>query len=328
MKYIYSVYIKNKSMLRVIKPIRYLMRSQLYNGSFPSLIIGITYKCTSECPHCAVHHLRKGEKELTTNEIKSVINQAIGQGAFLLSLTGGEPMLREDLIEIVKYASSNFMLINLNTDGCLLTEKKIVELKENGLDLLSLSIDSPYPNIHDKLRNNEGCFDKIKRLIAFANKIGLFTQISTYATKQNINNGELKQIIELGRKLGSAVRVIPFVSVRKNVKSKYMVLDKQSYKKLHTMLDPPFVHKECIFSTCPVMMYIYVSPYGDVQPCPFMHLSFGNVRHSSFKVLSHKLIQSHLFKRYSKTCYVYDEDFCNNFLKNRNGINYYSNYKK
>jgi len=94
------------------------------------LMLGVTYRCQFACNHCAVNsYIKKGQKELTTDEIKSLIDQS--SNLFALNLIEGEPTLRKDILEIIEYASDKAILITIDSNGIVITKEYAQYLKKN-----------------------------------------------------------------------------------------------------------------------------------------------------------------------------------------------------
>jgi len=117
----------------------------------------ITRKCGCDCEHCA---MSDGEYELTTDEIKNVIDQALDMGTFVITFTEGDPLLRSDLFELIEYIDRNRAIANIFTPGLEMTPENASRLKESGLHNLLISIYSTDPSKHDAVRRVDGAFEK------------------------------------------------------------------------------------------------------------------------------------------------------------------------
>ncbi len=123
------------------------------------LMFGITYNCQLKCPHCCVgSYENEPNRELSTDEIKDVLDQSAK--AFVVNFFGGEPTMRPDIMELIKYASERAVYVFCDTNGLKITRDYAKQLKEHGLEMLYVSIDSPIPEKHDELRGVKGTFEK------------------------------------------------------------------------------------------------------------------------------------------------------------------------
>lgn len=171
----------------------------------------LTRSCVLSCRHCRASALNKSyANELSTNECKKVIDSLAAMGHCIVILTGGEPMLRDDLYEIAGYGNQLGLRMVMATCGTLLNTSKCAELRKAGIARISLSIDGATAQSHDAFRGVNGAFDGLIRGIGAARDSGLEFQINTTITKSNLH--ELPDIYSLAVKLG-AVSFHPFLLV-------------------------------------------------------------------------------------------------------------------
>lgn len=123
-------------------------------------------------------------KEASTEDIKSIIDQCYGLGVIYFIITGGEPLLRKDLFEVLKHAKNKGLITQMNSNGFLLKDN--VKKLKGLVDLLSISIDYPISSKHDELRGVKGAFNKAIEGIKAAKKIGIKVDIHATATKDSI----------------------------------------------------------------------------------------------------------------------------------------------
>ncbi len=164
----------------------------------------ITSACQCDCLHCsAARHRRPGEPELTTQELKGLIRQTLALGVVNISFTGGEPLLRKDLCELIAAVDPNEAIASMFTNGLLLSEEMIARLQEAGLFSVMVSLDSPDAEEHDQLRRCPGAWKRATEGIARCVKAGLLCGLSTYATPKRLHGGQVMEMIELARRLGA-----------------------------------------------------------------------------------------------------------------------------
>lgn len=257
------------------------------NGAVPrELWVGVTYKCQCSCVHCYVGSmLNKSADELTTSELFRLVDSARAAGFLEISCLGGEPLSRPDAVDVIKYASSRGMLTSIYTNGILITREKVRELKEAGLNFCNVSIDSPDPEVHNRLRGQKGCFEKAIDGIGYMREAGIKCSIWTYVGKEDVRDRDcrdLKKIIELGRSLGVAKVVVLFPIASGNwLNSGDNMLTLEERERVRALQDPPFVSLEFPFEDVGCIAgkrMVYVDPGGDVSPCPTMPHFFGNIR--------------------------------------------------
>ncbi len=128
--------------------------------------------CNLKCQFCHYHqgiHRQAGKTRLSTEEIKRVINDMSNEGVRSLQITGGEPTLRPDILEIINHASTRIRFCNLTTNGTMITPELAEGMVTAGLDILWVSIDA-VGEIHDKIRGVKGTFKKIVHGLELVNE--------------------------------------------------------------------------------------------------------------------------------------------------------------
>ncbi len=277
------LYYSNGS-LRALRQLLAHLGRKVARRSVPTFMtLAPTFRCQLRCVHCyAEGRAREDHNELTTSEIKSVCDQAKELGLLQVTFSGGEPLLREDLPELVRHAHDIGLLTRISTNGWLLEPEVVARLKEAGLTQCGVSIDSADPEVHDGLRGVPGAYQKAVEGIRNLRDAGILCQINTYAAKRNIAGG-VKKIITLARELGALSVYIFFpMAVGRWEGATDEMLSAEDRARARELQDLTFVHVEVPTprSTCPLFMrsLLYVSAIGDVTPCPFVPYVLGNIR--------------------------------------------------
>jgi Fe-coproporphyrin III synthase len=182
-------------------------------GNLRCAKIKLTSRCNLRCAMCKYWRCSSGE-ELSTDQVKKVIQSLQKLKTLKVHFSGGEIFLREDLLEIIDYASSSGLKVNLTTNGTLISRslaRKLINLKTNSI---SFSLDGPCSKVHDKIRGVKGAFKKIQRGIEFLRQaredVGGRTRIRINVVLQKKNFRSIPDIIDLAGKLGATeVKVIP-----------------------------------------------------------------------------------------------------------------------
>ncbi len=159
------------------------------------VIWSATNRCLSRCKYCSIpqrHH-----KELTTAQVKSLIDQIVAMGTQRLGIWGGEPLIRKDIGEIIDYATSRGLYVTLDSNGYLIPER-IDDLKN--LPHLLLSIDGP-EEAHDANRE-KGSFQKVLKAIEVASKSHINLWTITVLTKHNSNPKAIDYLLDLADEYG------------------------------------------------------------------------------------------------------------------------------
>jgi len=172
-----------------------------FSYSSPANVVWeLTGECNAKCKHCYSAAGKPFKNELTTEEAKSVIDQLHSVGVFILGFSGGEPLLRNDCPELVSYASSKGIVVNVATNGLLITDNIIKKLKKNGLRHLSISIDGASPQVHDSFRQVSGLFEKAVQVVNLAKQNDL--RVNLGFTPTLLNYKEASAMIDLAKHLG------------------------------------------------------------------------------------------------------------------------------
>lgn len=160
-----------------------------------------TQACDLACVHCrACAQPQRNREELTTEEAKRLVDEIAAMAVPVFVLTGGDPLKRPDIFEIVRYASERNVRISLTPSATpLLTRDAIVRLKEAGLARLAVSLDGPTAEIHDAFRRVPGSFQWTMDAVRWAREIGLPVQINTTITRHNLH--QVHDVIALLEKL-------------------------------------------------------------------------------------------------------------------------------
>jgi radical SAM protein len=157
----------------------------------------VTQACDLACVHCrASAQSRRKPLELSTAESKKLIAEVAALRAPVFVLTGGDPLKRSDIYELVEYATACGVRTSLTPSATpLLTREALVRLRDCGLARLAISLDGPTAEIHDAFRRVPGSYDWTLRAVRWAHEIGLPAQINTTITRHNL--GQLDAIIAL-----------------------------------------------------------------------------------------------------------------------------------
>lgn len=164
--------------------------------------IDFTYRCNLRCVYCYNTSPFETE-ELTTAEWKEVIDDLVELGTFTICLTGGEPTLRADYLEIVEYAHGKGLAVNTASNGLLINEDLARKMKKSGIRTAQISLDGSTALINDRLRGS-GSFDFAVRAVKALVGNGIPTAISCVVSKLNIY--DFPNVVNLGERLG-VVRV-------------------------------------------------------------------------------------------------------------------------
>lgn len=154
----------------------------------PIVVFNCTPRCNLRCVHCySSSEAACAEPELNTAQAKQMIDQIAAFGCPVLLFSGGEPLLREDLFELMAYAKAHGLRTVLSTNGTRITESAAARLAELKLSYAGISLDGP-AEIHDRFRKVDGAFKATLDGIANCRKAGLRTGLRFTMTRDNIDS--------------------------------------------------------------------------------------------------------------------------------------------
>lgn len=165
----------------------------------PVVVWNMTRRCNLKCVHCYAQALgTDGQDEISTAQAKSIIDDLAAYGAPVMLFSGGEPLVRQDLVELAHYATQKGMRAVISTNGTLITKQKAKELKEVGLSYVGISLDG-MEAIHDRFRGVPGAFRKALEGIENCQAEGLKVGLRFTINKRNV--AEVPGIFQLLRDL-------------------------------------------------------------------------------------------------------------------------------
>jgi len=263
-----------------------------------------TQACNISCLHCYRDAGNKYNDELNTEEGKRLLDGMARAGFKIIILSGGEPLMRPDIYELISYAKSIGLRPVLGTNGILITEEVALKLKEAGLGAAGISLDK---KIHDHFRQSEGAWDKTIAAMEVCRKVGLRFQVHTTVT--SLNEKEVTDITDLAVEKGAMAHHIFFLVPTgrgKDIEDTTLkteqyeavinrILDKQQEVSIEIKptCAPQFMRiakergipmrftKGCLAGTS----YCVILPNGNLQACPYLPIKVGNVRDTDFDIL-------------------------------------------
>ncbi len=170
--------------------------------------IELTARCNLHCKFCGITQNKElyKDREMTTEEIKRIVDQLVDLKITTISVTGGEPLLRKDCGEVISYIKKKGCIAALATNGWFLKERlRSGEL--NDLEYVMVSLDSVNPERHDEYRGAKGSWERAVEGIKEARSRHLTTIISSVITPENFH--EMEGLAKLARELGCAIEIMP-----------------------------------------------------------------------------------------------------------------------
>lgn len=281
------------------------------------LAINLTRRCNLACAHCYLDAktLRKGDDdELGTAEVQALLDDvaSLNQGTMVV-LTGGEPLLRKDLEKLILHGTARGLPMVIGTNAMLLTERRVLSLKNAGVLGLGISLDSLDPEQHDRFRGYTGAWAKTMAGIERCRRNRVDFQLHFSVTNENAE--EISSMIEFAQSCGARALNIFFLvcvgraqSMVNLAPERYekMLIDlirvqaeypdliirprcAPHYKRVAHQLQPEAAINQingregdgCIAG----IHYARVNHRGSVTPCPYIEQESGNIRSDKFSRL-------------------------------------------
>jgi 12,18-didecarboxysiroheme deacetylase len=162
----------------------------------PVVVWNMTQRCNLKCVHCYAHAVEPSSHKdpISTDQAKAIIDDLAAFGAPVMLFSGGEPLVREDLVELAKYATSKGMRAVISTNGTLITKTKAKELKEVGLSYVGISLDGA-EEVHDRFRAVPGSYKMALKGVENCQAEGLKVGLRFTINKRNI--AEIPHLFDL-----------------------------------------------------------------------------------------------------------------------------------
>ena len=267
----------------------------------------VTYACNSRCNYCNCWRMAEPRKEINTEEALEVVRQLGRRRVWLLIFTGGEPLMRPDLPELIKEAKRQGMNVSINTNGSQL-KKHAEMLVESGVDALTVTAESHKAEVHDRIRNFRGSFAALSRGIEELKKVRKNTRprITVRMDFTRENYRELKPYVDYWRNKVDGIIFQPIHQT--TVTTKYISTQKlgftsedeesfreyfdkfhrenKNFSNLYYREFPTFFFDiKALYRKYRCFAgYIFgqIDPYGNVYSCTEYMENFGNLKERSF----------------------------------------------
>lgn len=282
----------------------------------------VDYACNLKCAHCFATSLEKSPRpRLQVEDYRRIARECQDLGAIHLSLQGGEATLVKNLEQLVGSLSPGRTLVSITTNGTTITPDLARRLRRWGVDQLNISIDSFVPEEHDRFRGVSGAFERTFEGLQTARRCGLHVQVNTTVSKWSLYTPGFRQLVDYciaQRILLNIVLAAPSGNWDANLNA---TLDADDMKVVRAIIQSSAYVRQDMDSIvlgrgCPAMKEaIYITPYGDVLCCPFIHVSFGNLHDEPLKNIVERALQYPFLEVHAKQCLVAEErEFIGKYL--------------
>jgi MoaA/NifB/PqqE/SkfB family radical SAM enzyme len=290
--------------------------------------LAITDACQLDCVHCSAALRPKGRPPLDTDTWKRVIRECVDLGTSVVTFTGGEPLLRRDLDELIAAVPKDRAVAEFFCNGLQATPERMAEIKEAGAYGIHLSLDDPDETEHDRGRGREGVFKAVSQAARAARAAGLLVGLSTYATNESVDAHKLTRVAELGEDWGvSEISVFDGIRTGRMLRGCGPLLDAEHRRRLMAEARVANrVHKgrlrivtqswtnsgrgfSMLIGCLAANLQLHVTSQGDLTPCDFTPLSFGNVQDAPVADLWRHMLAHPAYEKRSRQCRMQSPEF-------------------
>ncbi|MGZ8880280.1 MAG: radical SAM protein, partial [Halobacteriota archaeon] len=275
----------------------------------------MTTACNLRCIHCHASGGKPAADELTTEEAKHLLDQLAEVPEFrMMAFTGGEPLVRQDLFELLAYSQALGFTNTLATNATLIDDDVARRLRRFGVVIAAVSLDGFTAEQHDMVRGIAGSFEAALEGMRALRRAGIVLHVNITAMEYNVE--QLVDLMRLVDELGAGILLMyQLVPVGRGSDINQAVLDEGANERLirfmaeaqrttRAIMEPvagpqywPFLLQRAGISSGPLLRlaetvfhgcsagrgFVYIKPDGDVWPCPFIEMSCGNVRELPFR---------------------------------------------
>jgi radical SAM protein with 4Fe4S-binding SPASM domain len=273
-------------------PFKHLMKNTAQRKIPLACHFDLTYQCNLNCVHCYV--VREDRPELSTSEIRNILDQLAKAGTLYLTFSGGEILTREDLFEIAEYARRLHFAVRISTNGTLIDDQVADRIAALYPDLVSISIYSTTPQTHDGITQAPGSLARTMRAAKMLRDRKVKLRIGDVLMRQNVS--DYSKVYEFAQRIGASFQGDPRVTSRNNGDPFPLRFQINQDELFRVWTDPifrsqPTKESEDFHSTedwgdilCGAgHMSFYLAPYGDIYPCVQFPALCGNLRNALFE---------------------------------------------
>ena len=239
----------------------------------------VTRACAFACKHCrADAQHQRDPRELTTEEGYRLIDRLAVFGSPILIFTGGDPMMRRDLFDLISYAAQKGLRCSLTpTATALPTVERLIQAKQAGIRRIALSLDAPTPEAHDEFRQVNGSWKRTMQILHNAKEVGLSVQVNTTVSTFNVE--QLPEMVPFVKEVDAVQWSVFFLVPTGRAQARYMVSPQKHEEVFNWLyelsLDAPFDIKA---TAAPMYRRVAIQrkkhEKGDDQPVTFQGAGF------------------------------------------------------
>ncbi len=292
------------------------------------LDINLRNICNLKCEHCFTMSPMglKTNESLDLKTLERIGNQADELGIFELDIQGGEVLLdKKYLYDALNALGTSRFYVYVTTNGFYMNEQVAQELKALGVDRCSVSIDSMKPDEHDSFRGKKGSWERAIKALKYVQEAGITPYLNITVGRWNANSDDLRLLLNYSKdnKYTTLINVATPGGMWKEMESicvteedtKHLIELRKEYKNILRNLWDPFDRNREDVIGCNTVNRLYITPSGDVLPCPYIHIKIGNIHEQSLLDISNYGFKIKHFRDNSSKCLAgEDQNFIRNYM--------------
>jgi MoaA/NifB/PqqE/SkfB family radical SAM enzyme/SAM-dependent methyltransferase len=259
-----------------------------------SVTLAVTNRCSFNCWHC--YNAGRAQEDVPLKALETLAHDLQDLGAAVVMLTGGEPLLRDDLEQIVA-AFDDRTCVNLGTTGWDLSDARAAGLKSAGIFATGISLDSDDHAEHDRLRGREGAFQAALAALATIGRAGMYPYVVTVARRELLERERFMEFMAFAGRIGAKeVHLLEPIAIGRlagrddvtlNAAERQHILDYQ--REIADREDLPilstftYLESADAFGCGAGLTHLYIDGSGDVCPCNLVPIAFGNILHEPLR---------------------------------------------
>jgi len=255
--------------------------------------LDLTYRCNERCLHCYLEHA--SPDEMSAPEYRGLLDRLAEAGVFFLTLSGGEPLLRPDLFEILAHARARAFCVKLKTNATLIGQPEAERIRDLGINQVDVSVYSHRPEVHDAVTLVPGSFERSLHAIRLLRSLGQKVTLVHIVTR--LASGDHPGVRALAGELGAGFSIDPTITPKTDGDPSTLALNVSHSELVRIVTSPEYVgnvEEYCAppeppdpaaFDQVPCgagHTHCYIAPDGEVFPCVQFPISCGNVRWQGF----------------------------------------------
>ncbi|HEY3363331.1 MAG TPA: radical SAM protein, partial [Methanosarcina sp.] len=254
--------------------------------------------------------------ELDVDTIERIIDEALELGTLIISFTENDPLLRDEVFDLIKYVDKKRAIVNCSTWGTGFSRETALRLKEAGLHSLMVGIYSTDPEKHDAARKSEGAYERAISAIKLALESGLTVVMTTHASPSNIQ--ELPALYSLASEFGvhefSVWEAMPISRNEPVITDEDRKSILEMYHRINSSPEGPRIFANTYFEgqmlgAMEGRRWMHITADGDVKAGPYPPFSFGNIKKESLKEAWQKIRSYSYFQKHKSLSPMHDPEF-------------------